>query len=186
MLSDIDIRAYVEKCDLVIPFKDKLLQPNSYDVTLGDEFKWLAYNPTSGVDETNAYIDLSRKLPVGLKYESKKSSAFILYPGMVVLATTVETVHIPDTIAATVEGKSSLGRLGLTVHVTAGFIDSGFNGQITLELKNENPWPIVLRSGMKIAQLAFHELSTPVDRSYGSSQLDSHYQDQHGTQQARY
>lgn len=110
-----------------------------------------------------------------------KNGMFQLDPGRFILGSTIERVEIPKDLAARVEGKSSLGRIGLLVHVTAGFIDPGFKGNITLELKNLSPLPIILKERMAISQMCFEELSGPVARPYGSRGLGSHYQDSEGT-----
>ena len=111
--------------------------------------------------------------------------AYALRPGEFILGSTVEAVSIPDYLACRFEGKSSLGRIGLTTHVTAGFVDPGFQGTITLEIKNENQFPILLKPGMLIGQLCFIRLNTKVDRMYGSAGLGSHYQNQSGPTASR-
>lgn len=183
MLSDRDIRF---RCDtdgssLIEPYNEKNLQPCSYDVTLGGEGILLFRRPCgiiylSSRDILNTELELRRFDSNGL---------VALCQGEFALATTAETVHIPADLAARVEGKSSLGRLGLSTHITAGFIDAGFNGQITLELKNETDQVQILERGMAISQLCFYKLNCTPERPYGSEGLGSHYQDQIGITPSR-
>ena len=117
--------------------------------------------------------------------EVDPAEGFVLHPGEFVLGTTLETVSLPDDLAARVEGKSSLGRLGLLTHATAGFVDPGFTGHVTLELSNVATLPIMLWPGMKIGQLAFFRLSSPAEYPYGSEKYGSHYQGQRGPTASR-
>jgi dCTP deaminase len=161
ILPDWDIRAAIELGELVIepPPADDCFQPASVELTLGSRF----IAPSRGYDS---------RLPTGgLQYIQR---------GDFVLASTVESVKIPHHMVAQVNGKSSLARLGLVVHQTAGFIDPGFQGQITLELSNVSPEPVKLTVGMKICQLVFMYCSRPVERPYGHPELGSHYQGQSG------
>lgn len=161
MLSDGAIRWKIGAGDLrVTPFPfDQAFQPASLDIKLGDVEK----KPCS----------------CALCVEDGEVRWRIL-PGDFILATTLDYIELPNDLAARVEGKSSLGRLGLAVHITAGFIDPGFKGNITLELKNLGNEEIMLRRGQYVAQLSFHQLSAPAQRPYGSPGLNSHYQGQTG------
>lgn len=173
-LSDSTIYAYMlDGANLIDPFDLDRLQPASYDLTLADQFKYLSYSPHGirpGVD---------------VEYDHVEADVQVLMPDMFVLASTVEFVTIPNNLLARVEGKSSLGRIGLMAHVTAGFIDPGFRGNITLELKNVGSRPIMLKQGMSIAQLAFSGVLGKVDRPYGHPQLKSRYQGSRGVIGAR-
>ncbi len=165
---------------IIQPFHAKLVQPCSYDVTLSPEFK-VQYS-----DDESAHID--PKIDNSHYFSDvyvPRDSAFSLSPGAFVLGSTYETVAVGANIAARLEGKSSLGRLGLIVHSTAGFIDPGFDGQITLELSNVGTMPILLYPGMKIAQLCFYHLPEPTTLIYGSRTAGSHYQNQAGPTTSR-
>ncbi len=172
MLSDRDIKAALDSGKLKIePLgNDSAIQPASVDVHLGNSF-WVF--PAG--DEP---LDMFKPLVEGLDRQTIVADEFILHPNQFVLATTTERVTLPDSLAARIEGKSSLGRLGLFVHITAGFIDPGFSGRITLELLNVSGRPLRLVAGMKIAQLSFQELSSPAQRPYGHPALGSKYQGQ--------
>lgn len=174
LLSDGDMRAAIERQALRIdPFREDRLQPASYDVTLSGDF--LAIDTQTVVDPLDrATLTTNKKfVPTG--------SWLDILPGRFYLATTVEVVGLDASLAARVEGKSTLGRCGLAIHTTAGWIDPGFTGQVTLELSNVGPAPIRLRPGMAIGQLCVFALRTPSDRPYGSPGLGSHYQGQVGT-----
>lgn len=168
---------------IIQPFKPELMQPASYDVLLSPDFKAQMFVDDSvitpwmdpKVDNSEYFNDVY--VPRG--------SAFSLQPGAFVLGSTVEVVALGANIAARVEGKSSLGRLGLVVHSTAGFIDPGFEGQITLELSNDGTMPIFLYPGMKIGQLCFFRLPDPTTLLYGSRTAGSHYQNQAGPTTSR-
>lgn len=146
------------------------LQPASIDVRLGDRLIMF----TDAVDE----IDPEQRQPELTIFKRIPVQGFSLLPDEFVLGTTEETLTIGDSIAADFTGKSSFARLGLMVHVTAGYIDPGFSGKVTLEIKNLNQKPIRLRAGMKIGQFKFFRLDSPCLRPYGSAGLDSHYQGQ--------
>lgn len=164
MLSDRDINlARINSQIDIAPYDRALLQPASYDVTLGRSF---IFHPTS--DE------------LGEERECRKGDVVTLAPWSFVLGTTQEIVRLGPTHAARFEGKSSLGRIGLVTHVTAGFIDPGFEGQITLEFVNVSGEPIELTIGQRIGQLSFYALSSPALRPYGTPSLESHYQYQRG------
>ena len=183
ILSDGDIVRRLESGDLVIdPLDDPELQiqPASVDLRLGEEF--LEFRRTNipcihpdREREVNEYVTKT-VVPSGEK--------FILHPNDFVLGTTVERVEIPDDIIAHVEGRSSLGRLAIVVHATAGLCDPGYRGQITLELSNLGSAPVALTPGMRVSQLTFTTLSAPADRPYGSAR-GSKYQDQVGPQASR-
>lgn len=174
MLSDGDLQeALDEGCLKIDP--PGVMQPASIDLTLADEF--VVFGHVGRIWPKN---------PVNTKQVIVAMGGdFALAPGLFVLASTVQTVGICEGYAARVEGKSSLGRLGLMVHSTAGFIDPGFRGQITLELSNVNNSPIMLTPGMAIAQLCVFELKTPARKPYGSEGLGSKYQGQQGPTPSR-
>lgn len=173
LLSDRDIhRAIKDKHIIIDPFDPTLVQPASVDVRLSDKFRIFRSMPNVTIDPQELDEDEL------VAYEPVEY--FIIEPNAFVLASTIESVGVNAFHAAQVGGKSSLARIGLLVHATAGFIDPGFNGQITLELSNVGPRPIMLRPGMKIAQVTFTLTTTKVDRPYGTLGLGSHYQGQRG------
>lgn len=155
------------------------IQPSSIDLHLGADFRVFR-------NSRYPYIDPLREQPelTELVYASTEEP-FVLHPGEFVLAVTVEHIGLPDDIVARLEGKSTLGRLGLMIHSTAGYIDPGWRGQVTLELSNVANLPILLTPGMKIGQVSFMRMTTPVDRPYGHHELGSRYQDQAGATAAR-
>ena len=180
MLSDRDIHEFLESGDIKIsPLNKDLIQPSSVDVTLGNQFRVLDKQKSSIVDSTQPKADLTNLIAV------EPNGQFLLHPGEFVLGTTIETVTLGSQIASKLEGKSSLGRLGLMIHATAGFIDPGFRGQITLELSNVSRIPIIIKPGMRIGQLAFFELRSPCLQPYGTGNLNSKYQDQVGPTESR-
>ena len=183
ILSDRTIRGLATNRGLIDPFDEDQLQPCSYDVRLDSRIKRFVKTNDSAIHLING---LSKEL-VGVSMDAINiaNMGYVLRPGEFILGSTVEAVSIPDYLACRFEGKSSLGRIGLTTHVTAGFIDPGFQGTITLEIKNENRFPILLKPGMLIGQLCFIRLNTKVDRMYGSVELGSHYQNQIGVTEAR-
>lgn len=183
ILSDRTIRGLATNCGLIEPFDEDQLQPCSYDVRLDSRIKRFVKTNDSAI----YIIDGSSKELHGVSMDALNltNMAYALRPGEFILGSTVEAVSIPDYLACRFEGKSSLGRIGLTTHVTAGFIDPGFQGTITLEIKNENQFPILLKPGMLIGQLCFIRLNTKVDRMYGSAGLGSHYQNQSGPTASR-
>jgi len=170
ILRDIEIIKY--GADLITPFDTKSVQPASYDLRLDKSI----LKP----GQVNAPIDLRYHEPAEFMKRIEISEGYILKPGDCVLGNTVEVLNVPSDMVARVEGKSSLGRLFLTVHVTAGFVDPGFKGQITLEIVNLGKWPLNLYEGMKIGQVNFHKMEGEVSVPYGSSQLGSHYNGQMG------
>ena len=159
---------------LVAPFNPQSVQPASYDLTLHAE----ALSPPS--TRFSKTVDLRVDSPKELMRKVDLSDGFDLLPGSCLLASTFECVKCPADIAARVEGKSSLGRLFLAVHVTAGWIDPGWCGQVTLEVVNHGPWSVRLWAGMKIAQINFTRMHQPCLVPYGSAKLGSHYQNQEG------
>lgn len=168
---------------VIQPFRPELIQPVSYDVTLGPDFKLQVY-PENAPD--GFYLDPREdNSPYFMDVPVPKGSGFQLNPGAFALGSTFETVALGANITAKLEGKSSLGRLGLLVHATAGLIDPGFDGQITLELSNLGNIPILLLPGMKIAQLCFYRLPEPTTLLYGSRAAGSHYQNQAGPTTSR-
>ena len=164
---------------LIEPFDEKCVQPASYDLSLHEE----GLVPPMKGETTLRHmkpIDLRVDKPREVMTRVSLGDGFTLLPGECLLASTVETIHCASNIVARVEGKSSLGRLFLAVHVTAGWVDAGWNGQVTLEVVNHGPWAIKLWAGMKIAQINFTRLAEPCVVPYGSPQLGSHYQAQQG------
>lgn len=176
LLSDKDICAALKK-DLVIdPFSILRLQPASYDVSLGNS---LIVFLREG-EEVDPRKPLDKRLYARIPLHD--TGHYILNPGEFVLGSTVERVAVGKGLAVRVEGRSSLGRLGLSIHETAGFIDPGFEGQITLEIKNNGPFKLELRPGMSIGQLCIFKLSSDCIRPYGSEGLSSKYQSQDGVE----
>ncbi len=182
ILSDRTIRGLSEYHGLIYPFNDNQLQPCSYDVRLDHMIKRFVKIEGSRV---HTIMGDSKTLHGIEMVEFDIRNGYALEPGEFILGSTIEAVSIPDHLACRFEGKSSLGRIGLTTHVTAGFVDPGFRGTITLEIKNENQFPIILKPGMFIGQLCFFRLNIHVDRPYGSDELGSHYQNQAGVTEAR-
>jgi dCTP deaminase len=173
VLSDRTIRQYIEEGRIKIdPYDPDELQPASVDLHF-DKRVLVFRNNTAG------YLDL-RKDSVDLteEVEIEPDVPFMLHPGEFVLGSTLEHIEIPNDLVARLEGKSSLGRIGLLIHSTAGYVDPGWKGHLTLELTNVSRIPITLYYGMRIGQISFLELSTPVDRPYGSPGLRSRYQGQ--------
>src|SRR6476661_7456249 len=181
VLSDQSIREEIAAGRIVVDlFVDAMVQPCSIDVTVGNSFRVFRNSRYPYIDVKREMEDLTELVRVG------PDEPFILHPGEFVLGVVAERVALPDDIVATLDGKSSLGRLGLVVHQTAGVIDAGFDGHITLELANMANLPITVYPGMRIAQLSFLTLSTPADHPYGSSKLGSKYQGQAEPTPSRY
>lgn len=175
LLSDRDIRAELEAGRVVLdPLDLEMVQPSSVDVRIDRFFRLFDNHKYPVIDPAQEQPDLTRLVEV------EGDEPFVLHPGEFVLASTLEVVTLPDDIAARLEGKSSLGRLGLLTHSTAGFIDPGFSGHVTLELSNVATLPITLWPGMKIGQLCFFKLSSPAEHPYGSERYGSRYQGQRG------
>ena len=175
LLSDRDIRAELAAGRVVLePFDAGMVQPSSVDVRLDKYFRVFENHRYPHIDPAEEQPELTRMV------EPNDGEPFILHPGEFVLASTYEVVTLPDDVAGRLEGKSSLGRLGLLTHSTAGFIDPGFSGHVTLELSNVATLPIKLWPGMKIGQLCLIRLSSPAEQPYGSSAYGSRYQGQRG------
>ncbi|MFS0883702.1 dCTP deaminase [Aeromicrobium sp. 179-A 4D2 NHS] len=180
LLSDRDILAEIDAGRVALdPYDASMIQPSSIDVRLDKFFRVFDNHKYPHIDPSQDQSDLTRAVEV------TGEDAFILHPGEFVLGSTYEYVTLPDDVAARLEGKSSLGRLGLMTHSTAGFIDPGFQGHITLELANVATLPIKLYPGMKIGQLCFFRLTSPADNPYGSEKYGSRYQGQRGPTASR-
>ena len=180
LLSDRDIKAEISAGRVKVePFDGAMIQPSSVDVRLDRFFRVFENHKYSVIDPSIEQSDLTREVAVEANEE------FILHPGEFVLASTYEVITLPDDIAGRLEGKSSLGRLGLLTHSTAGFIDPGFSGHITLELSNVANLPVKLFPGMKIGQLCLIKLSSPAEHPYGSEKYGSRYQGQRGPTASR-
>ncbi len=180
LLSDRDIRAALESGRVVLdPHDPAMVQPSSVDVRLDRYFRTFENHRYPHIDPAEEQPDLTRQV------EPERDEPFILHPGEFVLASTYEVVSLGEDIAARLEGKSSLGRLGLLTHSTAGFIDPGFSGHVTLELSNVATLPIKLWPGMKIGQLCFFALTSPAENPYGSAAYGSRYQGQRGPTPSR-
>ncbi len=180
LLSDGDIRAEVETGRLVLePWAPDLVQPSSIDVRLDRFFRVFNNSRYTHIDPSLQQDELTALV------EPEGDEPFVLHPGEFVLGSTLEIVTLPDDLAGRLEGKSSLGRLGLLTHSTAGFIDPGFTGHITLELSNVANLPIVLWPGMKIGQLCLFRLSSAAEHPYGSAVYGSRYQGQRGPTPSR-
>jgi dCTP deaminase len=180
LLSDRDIRAEIDAGRVGLdPFDPAMVQPSSIDVRLDRMFRVFENHRYPHIDPAEEQPELTRQV------EPAGEEPFILHPGEFVLGSSFETVTLPDDVAARLEGKSSLGRLGLLTHSTAGFIDPGFSGHVTLELSNVATLPIKLWPGMKIGQLCFFRLSSPAEHPYGSDVYGSRYQGQRGPTPSR-
>jgi dCTP deaminase len=175
VLSDRTIREEIASARLIIdPFDDALVQPSSVDLRVADEFRVFRNNRQPYIDPREPEADLTEVVTV------REGEPFILHPGEFVLGSTLERVGIPGDLVARLEGKSSLGRLGLLIHSTAGYIDPGFQGQITLEFSNVASLPIAIHGGMRIGQISFLQMTTPVDTPYQGK-----YQGQSGPTSSR-
>jgi dCTP deaminase len=181
ILSDRTIREEIAAGRIVLdPLRPDCIQPSSVDVHLDSFFRVFLNHHTPIIDVKKPHDDLTQLI------EIKDDDAFILHPGEFVLGATLERVAVPDDLVARLEGKSSLGRLGLLIHSTAGFVDAGFEGHVTLELSNVATLPITLYPGMKIGQISFLRMTTPADNPYGSVGLRSKYKGQRGPTPSRY
>jgi len=175
LLSDRDIRAEITAGRVGLnPFDEAMVQPSSVDVRLDRFFRVFENHRYPHIDPAAEQPELTRLV------EPTGEEPFILHPGEFALASTYEVVTLPDDVAGRLEGKSSLGRLGLLTHSTAGFIDPGFSGHVTLELSNVATLPIKLWPGMKIGQLCLFRLSSAAEHPYGSAKYGSRYQGQRG------
>jgi len=180
LLSDRDIVKEIDAKRVALePYDPSMVQPSSVDVRMDRFFRVFENHKYPHIDPAADQPDLTRLV------EPDEDEPFILHPGEFVLASTYEVVTLPDDVAARLEGKSSLGRLGLLTHSTAGFIDPGFSGHVTLELSNVATLPIKLWPGMKIGQLCFFRLSSPSEHPYGSEKYGSRYQGQRGPTPSR-
>ena len=181
VLSDGTIRRLVDDGRLTIePWDPAMLQPASVDLKLGTSFRVFHNHRIQAIDLADPPQGLTEHVAV------EEDGLFVIHPGEFVLGRTEEVIALPDDIVARIEGKSSLGRLGLIVHATAGFVDPGFSGSLTLEITNFNSVPIVLRPGLPIAQLSLMTLDRPAERPYGHPELGSHYHGQMDATESRY
>ena len=183
ILSDKTIKEYLKEGKIGIDsLKDeKQIQPSSIDMRLGKEFKVFKVI-------RKAYIDPKDEEDLSLYMESttvKDGEAFIIHPNEFALATTLEYVKVPDDLVARVEGRSSMGRLGVTMHVTAGFIDPGFEGNITLEISNIGAMPVALYPGQRVCQIVFETMTTPSELPYGHPDRNSKYMGQTSPESSR-
>ena len=175
LLSDRDLRSELADGRLLVdPLDPSLIQPSSIDVRMDRMFRVFNNSRYTHIDPAQQQDELTELVEVS------DGDPFVLHPGEFVLAATLERFALPDDLAGRLEGKSSLGRLGLLTHSTAGFIDPGFDGHITLELSNVANLPITLWPGMKIGQLCLFRLSSPAENPYGSTAVGSKYQGQRG------
>ncbi len=180
LLSDRDIRASLNNGRIGLdPFDEEMIQPSSVDVRLDRYFRLFDNHKYPVIDPSAAQPELTRLVEVA------PDEPFMLHPGEFVLASTLEVVTLGNDIAARLEGKSSLGRLGLLTHSTAGFIDPGFSGHVTLELSNVATLPITLWPGMKIGQLCYFTLSSEAEKPYGAGASGSRYLGQRGPTASR-
>lgn len=180
MLSDRSIREALKAGRIAIePLDDDAIQPASVDLRLDSAFRIFRSTSRPFVDVQQPVDDLTELVEIA------QDEPFVVQPGSFCLGSTVETIGLPDDIVARVDGKSSLGRLGLLVHATAGYVDPGWTGKLTLELSNQSQMPIALYYGMRVCQISFLEMTTAVDRPYGSAGLGSKYQGQTGPTPSR-
>lgn len=175
ILSDKTIKEELQAGRIVIdPLEPAFIQPSSVDLRIGDDFRVFR-------NSRYAFIDPAAEQP-GLTEHivATEDAPFILHPGEFALGTTLERIALPDNIVGRLEGKSTLGRLGLMIHSTAGYVDPGWDGYLTLELSNVSNLPILLRPGMRIGQITFDQMTSSVEIPYGDPRLGSHYQGQKG------
>jgi dCTP deaminase len=181
ILSDVSIREELAAGRILIdPLDERCVQPSSVDLHVDAYFRVFRNDTTPYIDPKEPQEDLTELV------EIKPEGAFILHPGEFVLGSTLERVKLPDDLVARLEGKSSLGRLGLLIHSTAGFVDAGWDGHLTLELSNVANLPIAIYPGMKIGQISFLRMTTPAEHAYGSNEAGSKYQGQRGPTPSRY
>ncbi len=181
ILSDVDIRKEIGAGRIEIdPFEEACVQPSSVDLHVDSQFRVFANSRYPFIDVRKPMPDLTELVEV------TGSDPFILHPGEFVLGSTRERVRLPDDLVARLEGKSSLGRLGLLIHSTAGYVDPGWDGFLTLELSNVANLPITIYPGMKIGQISFFRLSSAAERPYGSKETGSKYQGQRGPTASRF
>ena len=180
LLSDRDIKAEIDGGRVRLePYDEAMVQPSSIDVRLDKYFRLFDNHRYPFIDPAEDQPELTRLIEV------EHGEPLILHPGEFVLGSSFEVVTLPGDLAARLEGKSSLGRLGLLTHSTAGFVDPGFSGHVTLELSNAATLPIKLWPGMKVGQLCFFRLSSPAENPYGSAKYGSRYQGQRGPTASR-
>jgi dCTP deaminase len=181
ILSDRTIRDEIAAGRIVIePFEPGCVQPSSVDLHLDRWFRVFRNHTLGHIDVRQNLEELTELV------EIEEDNPFILHPGEFVLGSTIERVALPDDLVGRLEGKSSLGRLGLLIHSTAGFVDAGWDGQLTLELSNVASLPITLYAGMKIGQISFMRMTTAAENPYGTTELGSKYQGQRGPRPSRY
>ncbi|HXA30629.1 MAG TPA: dCTP deaminase [Acidimicrobiales bacterium] len=181
VLSDRSIREALDAGRIVIePRDDSSIQPSSVDLHVDRYFRLFRNHTSRVIDVREDQEDLTELVDIG------EDLPLILHPGEFVLGSTLEKVTLPNDLVARLEGKSSLGRLGLLIHSTAGFVDAGWDGHLTLELSNVANLPITVYPGMKIGQISFLQMTTPADKPYGSAGLKSKYQGQRGPTPSRY
>ena len=187
ILSDRTLRELLNAGRIVIdPLDETLIQPSSIDVRISNLFRVFRNHTRGVIDVKQDLTDLTELVEMPASLDGNDTAAFMLHPGEFVLGSTLERVGVPGDLVGRVEGKSSLGRLGLMIHSTAGFIDAGFDGHITLELANVASLPITLYPGMKIGQISFMEMTSPADKPYGQGATGSKYQGQRGPTPSRY
>lgn len=187
ILSDRTLREQLNAGRIVIdPLDETLIQPSSIDVRISNLFRVFRNHTRGVIDVKQDLTDLTELIEMPASLDGNDTAAFMLHPGEFVLGSTLERVGVPGDLVGRVEGKSSLGRLGLMIHSTAGFIDAGFDGHITLELANVASLPITLYPGMKIGQISFMEMTSPADKPYGQGATGSKYQGQRGPTPSRY
>lgn len=181
VLSDVTIRELAAAGEIRIePWDPAMVQPASYDLRLGHSFRVFHNHRVASIDLLDPPQNLTEQVTIS------DDESFVIHPGEFVLGRTLETVAIPDNLVARIEGKSSLGRLGLIVHATAGFVDPGFTGSLTLEITNLTRVPITLYPNLPIAQLSFMLLDRAAERPYGHPELGSHYHGQIDATESRY
>lgn len=181
ILSDRTIKEELDKGRIVIdPFDEGCIQPSSVDLHVDKYFRVFRNHTAKVIDVKEDQSGMTELVEIG------DEEVFILHPGEFVLGSTRERIGIPDDLVGRLEGKSSLGRLGLLIHTTAGFVDAGFSGNITLELSNVANLPITVYPGMKIGQISFLRMTTAADVPYGSRSVGSKYQGQRGPTPSRY
>jgi dCTP deaminase len=183
ILSDKDLKKCIDDGKIVIdPLTDeKQIQPSSIDMRIGDEFKVFRVIRKPFIDpkDDDDIASYMESLTV------EDGEAFIIHPNEFALATTYEYVKVPDDLVARVEGRSSMGRLGVTMHVTAGYIDPGFEGKITLEISNIGAMPVALYPGQRVCQLVFETMTTPAEKPYGHPDRNSKYMGQKSPESSR-
>lgn len=181
ILSDRTIREAIDAGRVVIdPFDPAMVQPSSVDLTLDRTFLVFRNHTRAVIDVKQDMSDLHEPVVID------PDGVFLLHPGEFVLGSTAERIRLPDDLVGRIEGKSSLGRLGLLIHTTAGFVDAGFEGHLTLELSNVATLPITLYPGMKIGQISLFQMTTPAEVPYGASELGSKYRGQVGPTASQY